>query len=81
MYAKNGRYEHWMAPAGGLMMGMARNIRGGKVREYEFTLLRQEANGDFPKKIVYARQADGSLLAASRVSLQARYAIASGVYG
>lgn len=89
--------EQWMAPAGGLMMGMARNIQAGKVREYEFTLLRQEPNGDifyvaspskqtetsfkltslrggeavfenpqhdFPKKIVYARQADGSLLAA-----------------
>ncbi|HKR37727.1 MAG TPA: DUF6265 family protein [Steroidobacteraceae bacterium] len=89
--------EQWMAPAGGLMMGMARNVQGGKVREYEFTLLRQEPNGDifyvaspskqsetsfkltslaggaavfenpqhdFPTKIVYARQADGSLLAA-----------------
>ena len=89
--------EHWMAPAAGLMMGMARNVQAGKVREYEFTLLRQEANGDifyvaspskqsqavfkltslrdgeavfenpqhdFPKKIVYARQADGSMLAA-----------------
>jgi hypothetical protein len=89
--------EQWMAPAGGLMMGMARTIEGGKLREYEFTLLRQEANGDisyvaspskqaetafkltslnggtavfenpqhdFPKKIVYARQPDGSLLAA-----------------
>ena len=89
--------EQWMAPVGGLMMGMARNVQGGKVREYEFTLLRQEPNGDilyiaspskqtqtafkltslsggtavfenpqhdFPKKIVYARQADGSLLAA-----------------
>jgi hypothetical protein len=89
--------EHWMAPAGGLMMGMARTVQAGKVREYEFTLLRQEPNGDilyianpskqseasfrltsltggeavfenpahdFPKKIVYARQADGSLIAA-----------------
>ena len=89
--------EQWMAPAGGLMMGMARNVQGGKVREYEFTLLRQEANGDifyvaspskqtetsfkltslrsgeavfenpehdFPKKVIYAKQADGSLLAA-----------------
>ena len=89
--------EHWMAPSGGLMMGMARNVQAGKVREYEFTLLRQEPNGDilyiaspskqtetafkltslrngeavfenpehdFPKKIVYARQPDGSLLAA-----------------
>jgi Domain of unknown function (DUF6265) len=88
--------EQWMAPAAGLMMGMARNVQAGKVREYEFTMLRQEPNGDilyiaspakqseatfkltslrngeavfenpehdFPKKIVYARQADGSLLA------------------
>jgi hypothetical protein len=89
--------EQWMAPAGGLMMGMARNVRGGKVLEYEFTLLRQEPNGDivyvanpskqsetvfrltslangiavfenpehdFPKKVIYARQVDGNLLAA-----------------
>ena len=89
--------EQWMAPAGGLRMGMARNIQGGKVHEYEFTLLRQEPNGDihyvaspskqtetsfkltslrdgvavfenpqhdFPQKIIYARQADNSLLAA-----------------
>jgi hypothetical protein len=89
--------EQWMAPVGGLMMGMARNVQGGKVREYEFTLLRQEPNGDifyvaspsqqtqtsfkltslhngaavfenpehdFPQKVIYARQADGSLLAA-----------------
>jgi hypothetical protein len=88
--------EQWMAPSGGLMMGMARTVQAGKVREYEFTLLRQEPNGDilyiaspskqtqtafkltslrggeavfenpehdFPKKVVYARQADGSLLA------------------
>jgi len=89
--------EHWMAPAAELMMGMGRNVQGGKVREYEFTLLRQEPNGDilyvaspskqtetafkltslrdgeavfenpehdFPKKVIYARQPDGSLLAA-----------------
>ena len=89
--------EHWMAPSGGLMMGMARFVQAGKVLEYEFTLLRQEANGDivyiaspskqaetafkltslrngqavfenpqhdFPTKIVYGLQADGSLLAA-----------------
>jgi hypothetical protein len=89
--------EQWMAPAGGLMMGMARSIQAGKVREYEFTLLRQEPNGDihyvaspskqtetsfkltslrngeavfenpehdFPKKVIYTRKADGSLLAA-----------------
>jgi Domain of unknown function (DUF6265) len=38
--------EQWMSPAGGLMMGMARAVEGGKVAEYEFTLLRQEPNGD-----------------------------------
>jgi hypothetical protein len=89
--------EQWMAPAGGLMLGMARTVQAGKTREYEFTLLRQEPNGDifyvahpskqreaafkltslqagtavfenpehdFPKKIIYTRQPDGSLLAA-----------------
>jgi hypothetical protein len=89
--------EQWMAPAGGLMMGMARTIQAGKVREHEFTLLRQEANGDivyvaspskqtettfkltslrdgeavfenpqhdFPKRVIYTRKADDSLLAA-----------------
>jgi Domain of unknown function (DUF6265) len=88
--------EHWMAPAGGLMMGMSRAIRGATI-EHEFSLLRQEPNGDivyvanpskqseavfkltslvdgkavfenpqhdFPKKIIYALQPDGSLLAA-----------------
>ena len=37
---------HAQAPAAELMMGMGRNVQGGKVREYEFTLLRQEPNGD-----------------------------------
>jgi Domain of unknown function (DUF6265) len=88
--------EHWMAPAGGLMMGMSRTIHGARI-EHEFSLLRQEPNGDivyvanpskqseavfkltslgndkavfenpqhdFPKKIIYALQPDGSLLAA-----------------
>jgi hypothetical protein len=89
--------EHWMPPAGGLMIGMARAVESGKVVEYEFTLLREEPNGDivyvaspskqretifrltslvngeavfenpahdFPKKIIYVRRPDGSLLAA-----------------
>lgn len=38
--------EQWMAPAGGLMMGMARTVVAGKLREYEFTVLRQDENGD-----------------------------------
>ena len=117
--------EHWMAPAGGLMMGMARNVQAGKVREYEFTMLRQEPNGDIlyiasPSKQTEATFKLTSLrggeavfenpnttsrrrsstrarptarcspdrrtrtrrqAASRRVSVQARHAIASGVYG
>ena len=28
--------EHWMAPAGGSMVGMSRTVSGGKTVEYEF---------------------------------------------
>lgn len=28
--------ELWMAPAGGVMLGMSRSVRDGKLREYEF---------------------------------------------
>ena len=88
--------EQWMAPAGGLMVGMSRTVKAGKALEYEFTLIRHEPNGeivfvaspskqtettfrlasftaneavfensthDFPKKVAYSRQPDGSLLA------------------
>ena len=34
--------EQWMAPRGGLMVGMARTVRGGAVRGYEFLTLRVE---------------------------------------
>ena len=33
--------EIWMEPAGGLMVGMARTVRGGAVTGYEFVLLRE----------------------------------------
>ncbi len=88
--------EHWLAPDGGLMLGVSRTVRSGKATAHEFLLLRQEGEGlvlvahpsgqkettfkltsltgtiavfenpahDFPKKIIYERKADGSLLAA-----------------
>lgn len=89
--------EQWMAPAGGVMLGMARTVKSGRTVEHEFVQLRAEADGtlayvvsasgqpevafrlvslqdgtavfenlqhDFPQRIIYARQADGSLLAA-----------------
>lgn len=32
--------EHWLAPAGGAMLGLSRTIRSGNLREYEFLALR-----------------------------------------
>jgi hypothetical protein len=88
--------EQWMAPAGGLMLGMARTIAKGQVREYEFVLIREGPGGelfyvaqpsgqkeatfkqqfltdtevvfenkehDFPQKIGYRLQPDGTLVA------------------
>lgn len=33
---EEGSVEQWMGPAGGMMLGMARTVRGGKVSQYEF---------------------------------------------
>lgn len=89
--------EQWMAPAGGVMLGMARTVKNSRAVEHEFVQLRADADGtlayvvsasgqpevafrlvslvdgqavfenlrhDFPQRIIYARQTDGSLLAA-----------------
>lgn len=37
--------EHWMAPRGGLMLGMARTLRAGKLASYEQTLIRRGPDG------------------------------------
>ena len=96
-FEKEGRVidEHWLAPAGGLMVGTSRTVAKGKALEFEFMMIREGAGilffvawpsgksetafpmtsisatqvvfenptNDFPQKITYARQADGSLLA------------------
>jgi hypothetical protein len=38
--------EQWMAPAGGVMLGMARTVAKGKVVEYEFTQIREGPGGE-----------------------------------
>jgi len=38
--------EQWSPPAGGMMMGMGRTVKDGKVATYEFMRIYQEANGD-----------------------------------
>ncbi len=42
----NGRVdEQWMAPGGGVMLGMSRTLKDGKVREYEFLRIAPGADG------------------------------------
>jgi hypothetical protein len=43
--AEPGSGEQWMAPAGGLMLGMSRTLRQGSVREFEFMQLRDTPQG------------------------------------
>jgi hypothetical protein len=40
-----GSGEQWMAPAGGVMLGMARTLKAGKVVQFEFMQLRESASG------------------------------------
>lgn len=88
--------EHWMAPAGGSMIGMGRTIAGGRTVEFEYLRIEQRADQifyvaspkgrcpgtdfkltrlsgqeaifenpehDFPKRIIYRKNSDGSLTA------------------
>ncbi len=43
----NGRKteEHWLAPAGGSMLGVSRTVAGGKTVEYEFIQIRDLPDG------------------------------------
>lgn len=40
-----GSVEQWMAPAGGVMLGMARTLKDGRVVSFEFMQLRAGADG------------------------------------
>jgi hypothetical protein len=45
---RNGRVvtEHWMPPAGGMMLGTSQTVANGRTVEYEFVVLRADAAGD-----------------------------------
>jgi hypothetical protein len=38
--------EQWMAPAGGVMLGMSRTVTKGKLTEYEFMQVREGPGGE-----------------------------------
>jgi Domain of unknown function (DUF6265) len=40
--------EHWLAPAGGSLIGVSRTVKGGKTVEYEFLQIR-----DLPEGLTY----------------------------
>jgi len=40
-----GSVEQWTAPAGGLMLGMGRLVKNGRVVEFEFMQIRADADG------------------------------------
>lgn len=61
----NGRQieEHWLAPAGGSLVGVSRTVAGGKTTEYEFMQIR-----DLPDGLTYTAKPSGQPEASFRVS-------------
>jgi hypothetical protein len=86
--------EHWMAPKGGLMLGIGRTVKGGRAVEFEFLRIEQKGDGlvylaspggrpatpfplvergetsavfesalEFPRRVSYRKNSDGSLTA------------------
>jgi hypothetical protein len=59
--------EHWMAPAGGSLMGMSRTIVNGKTTEYEFLQIR-----DLPEGLAYiakpSNQPEAKFVATSKTA-------------
>ena len=46
-FERNGRVveEHWLAPAGGTLLGVSRTVAAGKTEEFEFLQVREAADG------------------------------------
>jgi hypothetical protein len=63
--------EQWMAPAGGVMLGMGRTIAKGKMVEYEFTQIREGPGGE----LFFIAQPSGQKEAAFKVLTMADNAI------
>ena len=62
---KGGRVidEQWMAPAGGVMLGMARTVAKGRVLSHEFTQIREGPGGE----LYFIAQPSGQKEAAFRL--------------
>jgi hypothetical protein len=62
--AKGHTEEHWMAPAGGTMLGMSRTVMDGKTVEYEFIRI-EPVNGVLAYVAMPSRQAEAAFPLAS----------------
>ena len=58
--------EHWMAPAGGVMLGMSRTVAKGKVVEHEFTQIREGPGGELFFVALPSRQKEAAFKALSQ---------------
>jgi Domain of unknown function (DUF6265) len=60
-----GSGEQWMAPAAGVMLGMARTVRLGNVRQFEFMQLRDTPQG--PVFVAWLSGKEPTTFAAERI--------------
>ena len=52
--------EHWMAPAGGVMLGMSREVAKGKVVAHEFMQIREGPGGELFLVALPSRQKEAA---------------------
>ena len=62
--------EHWMAPAGGVMLGMSRTVAKGKVVEHEFTQIREGPGGELFFVALPSRQKEAAFKALSQTDTE-----------
>jgi hypothetical protein len=58
--------EQWMAPAGGVMLGMSRTVTKGKMVEYEFLQIREGPGGELFLVAQPARQKEATFKAVAQ---------------
>lgn len=60
--ATAGSAEHWMEPAGGMLLGMSRTVRDGRTIEYEFMRIEEAPGGKLRYTALPSRQKEASFL-------------------
>lgn len=62
--------EHWMAPAGGVMLGMSRTVAKGKVLEHEYVQIREGPGGDLFYVALPAKQKEATFKVVSQADTE-----------